>query len=181
MSPDPRAGRESKTHGPRTDPAQAPSAPAPPGCRTPCACRWRPPQAIPGCPPADRSSQQFDHLPQRLRADLAAQAYPCPTDKRDLDDALAIRPPRPTVIRSTAIRSTAIRRDLDWYHGAAFDHCLRQQLSSPSEQLVAVHIVTPRHDRHRGTRHLRLCHHLALQRFTILSTLRRARLLLSVH
>jgi hypothetical protein len=41
-------------------------------------------------------------LPQRLRADLAAQAHPCPTPKRDLDDALAIRPPRPIVDALTA-------------------------------------------------------------------------------
>src|SRR6202045_4878119 len=76
----------------------------------------------PGCPPADCSSQQFDHLPQRLRADFAAQAHPCSTAKRDLDDALAIRPPRPTVIR----------RDLDRHHCAAFDHGFRQQLPPPS-------------------------------------------------
>ena len=85
--------------------------------------------------PADRSSQQFDHLPQRLRADFAAQAHPCSTAKCDLDDALAFRPPRPTVTSSTAIR-----RDLDRHHCAAFDHCFRQQLPPPSEQLVAVHI-----------------------------------------
>jgi hypothetical protein len=80
--------------------------------------------------------------------------------------ALAIRPPRPT-----AIRSTVIRRDLDRHHCAAFDPCLRQQLSPPSEQLVAVHIMTPRHDRYRRPQRLRLRHHLALQRFGILSTL----------
>jgi hypothetical protein len=85
------------------------------------------------------------------------------------DDALAIRPPRPTVIR----------RDLDRHHCAAFDHCFRQQLPPPSEQLVAVHIMTSRHDRHRRSRRLRLRHHLALQPFRILSTLRRARLLLA--
>ena len=45
-----------------------------------------------------RSSQHFDNLPQRLGADLAAQTHPPPTPRRDLDDALAIRPPRPTVI-----------------------------------------------------------------------------------
>jgi hypothetical protein len=144
----------------------------PPGDRTPYACRWRPPLAIPGFPPADRSSQQFDHLPQRLRAD----AHPCPTPKPHLDDALAIRPPQPTVIRSTAIR-----RDLDRHHGAAFDHCFRQQLPPPSEQLVAVHIMTSRHDRHRRPPRPRLRHQLALQRFRILSTLRRARPPLSVH
>ena len=53
MSLGSRAGRGSKTRDPRTDPARAHSAPAPPGCRNPCACRWRPPPAIPGCPPAD--------------------------------------------------------------------------------------------------------------------------------
>jgi hypothetical protein len=84
---------------------------------------------------------------------------------------LAIRAPRPT----------AIRRDRHRHHCAAFDHRLRQQLPPPSEQLVAVHIMTPRHDRHRRPRRQRLCHHLALQRFGILPTLRRARLLLSVH
>jgi hypothetical protein len=47
--------------------------------------------------------------------------------------------------------------------------------------LVAVHIVMPRHDRHRSTRHLRLSHHLALQCFRIPPTPRRARLLLSIH
>jgi hypothetical protein len=47
-----------------------------------------------------------------------------------------------------------------------------KQLPPPSEQLVAVHIVTPRHDRHRRTGRLRFRHHLALQRFGILSTLR---------
>src|SRR5205814_5515446 len=108
------------------DPAPAPSGPAPPSYQSLCAYRWYPPPAIPGCPPADRSSQQFDHLPQRLRADLAAQAHPCPTPKRDLDNALAIRPPRPTVIR----------RDLDRHHGTAVDPCFRQQLPPPSEQLV---------------------------------------------
>src|SRR5204863_6967073 len=60
------------------------------------------------------------HLPQRLRADLAAQAHPCPTAKRDLDDAFAIRPPRPT----------ALRRNLDRHHGAAFDHRFRPPLST---------------------------------------------------
>ena len=122
-------------------------------------------------PAARPFTQQVDHLPQRLGADLAAQAHPCPTPKRDLDDALANRPPRPT----------AVRRDRDRHHGAAFDHCFRQQLPPPSEQLVAVHIMMSRHDRHRRSRRLRLRHHLALQRFRILSTLRRARLLLSVH
>ena len=110
------------------------------------------PPAIPECPPADRSSQQFDHLPQRLRADFAAKAHPCPTAKRYLDDALALRPPRPA----------AIRRDRDWHHCAAFHCCLRQQLPPPSEQLVAVHIMAPRHDRHRCARCQRLRHHLAL-------------------
>jgi hypothetical protein len=33
---------------------------------------------------------KFDHLPQRLRADLAAQAHPRPTAKHNLDDAVAI-------------------------------------------------------------------------------------------
>jgi len=94
-----------------------------------------------------------------------------PTAKSYLDDAIAIRPPRPS----------AIRRDRDWHHCAAIDRRLRQQLSPPSEQLVAVHIMTPRHDRHRCPWRLRLRHHLALQRFRILSTLRRARLVLSVH
>jgi hypothetical protein len=98
MSPGPRGRRESKIHDRRTDPDPARSAPAPPGCRTPCACRWHPPPATLGCPPADRSSQHFDNLPQRLGADLAAQTHPPPTPRRDLDDALAIRPPRPTVI-----------------------------------------------------------------------------------
>jgi hypothetical protein len=92
---------------------------------------------------------------------------PRPTAKGDLDDAVAIRPPRPIDIHD----------DFDWHHGAAFHRRLRQQLPPPSEQLVAVHIVTPRHDRHRRTGRLRFRHHLALQRFGILSTLR----LLSVH
>jgi hypothetical protein len=60
------------------------------------------------------------------------------TAKRNLDNPLAIRPPRPI----------AIRRDRKWHHCAAFDRCFRQQLPPPSEQLVAVHIVTSRHDRH---------------------------------
>src|SRR5689334_8077315 len=153
------------------DPARAPSAPAPPDCRTPCACRWRRLPATPECPPAESSSQQFNDLPQRLGADLATQAHPCTTAKRDLDNPFAIRPPRPV----------AIRRDLDRHHCAALDRCFRQQLPPPSEQLVAVHIMPPRHDRHRRTGHLRLCHHLALQRFGILTTLRRGRLPLSVH
>ena len=41
--------------------------------------------------------------------------------------------------------------------------------------------MTSCHDRHRRPRHLRLRHHLALQRFRILSTLRLARLLLSAE
>jgi hypothetical protein len=121
--------------------------------------------------PAGRPFIAAVQSPQRLGADFAAQAHPCPTPKRDLNDALAIGPPRPTVIR----------RDLDRHHCAAFDHCFRQQLPPPSEQLVAVHIMTSRHGRHRRPRRLRLRHHLALQRFRILSTLRQARLLLGVH
>src|SRR5215469_14328859 len=118
------------------DPARAPSALVPPGCRTLYACRWHRPPAIPGCPAAESSSQQFNHLSQRLRADLAAQAHPCPTAKHNLDDAVAIRPPRPI----------AIGGNFDWHHRTAFHRRLRQQLPPPSEQLVAVHIVTPRHD-----------------------------------
>jgi hypothetical protein len=98
MSPTSRGGHESKTRDRRTDPARAPSAPVAPDYRTPCACRWRPPPAIRGCPPADCSSQQFDDLTQRLGADLAAQAHPRPTAKGDLDDAVSIRPPRPVAI-----------------------------------------------------------------------------------
>ena len=90
-----------------------------------------------------------------------------PHSKGDLDDAVAIRPPQPI----------AICGDFDWHHSAAFHHCLRQQLPPPSEQLVAVDIVAPRHNRHRRTGRLRLRHHLALQRFGILPTLR----LLGVH
>src|SRR5690348_3236435 len=153
------------------DPARALSAPALPDCRTPCAYRWHRLPATPGCPLADHSSQQFNHLPQRLGADLATNAHPGTTAKYDLNDAVAVGAPRPI----------AIRRDCDWDHRAAFDHRLRQQLTPPSEQLIAVHIVAPRHDRHRRTGHLRLRHHLALQCLRILSTLGRARLLLSVH
>jgi hypothetical protein len=99
------------------------------------------------------------------------QAHPCTTAKYNLDDAIAIRPPQLITIRG----------DFDWHHCAAFHHRLRQQLPPPPEQLVAVHIVAPRHNRHRGSGHLRLRHHLTLQCFRILSTLRRSRLLLSVH
>src|SRR5215467_8717564 len=98
MSPTSRGDRGSKTRDPKTDPARAPSALVPPGCRTLYACRWHRPPAIPGCPAAESSSQQFNHLSQRLRADLAAQAHPCPTAKHNLDDAVAIRPPRPIAI-----------------------------------------------------------------------------------
>ena len=171
MSPTSRGDRGSKTRDPKTDPARAPSALVPLGCRTLSACRWHRPPAILGCPTAESSSQQFDHLTQRLGADLTTQAHPCPAAKRDLDDALAIRSPRPI----------AIRRDLNWHHCVAFDLCFWQQLPPPSEQLVAVHIVTSRHDRHRRSGPLRLRHHLAFLRFGILPTLRRARLLLSVH
>jgi hypothetical protein len=46
------------------------------------------------------SGWRFNHLTQRLGADLAVPgAPPCPTAKHNLDDALAIRPPRPTIIR----------------------------------------------------------------------------------
>src|SRR5262252_2092509 len=131
-----RGDRGSKTRDPKTDPARAPSALVPPGCRTLYAYRWHRPPAIPGCPAAESSSQQFNHLSQRLRADLAAQAHPCPTAKHNLDDAVAIRPPRPI----------AIGGNFDWHHRTAFHRRLRQQLPPPSEQLVAVHIVTPRHD-----------------------------------
>src|SRR5580704_371886 len=120
------------------DPARALSAPALPDCRTPCAYRWRRLPATPGCPLADHSSQQFNQLPQRLGADLATNAHPGTTAKYDLNDAVAVGAPRPI----------AIRRDCDWDHRAAFDHRLRQQLPPPSEQLIAVHIVAPRHDRH---------------------------------
>ena len=48
------------------------------------------------CPPATVSSQQFEHLPKCIAADLVAQAYPRTTAKRNLDDALAISPLRPT-------------------------------------------------------------------------------------
>ena len=37
--------RESKTRDLKTDPARANSGPAPPGCRTPYSCQWRPPPA----------------------------------------------------------------------------------------------------------------------------------------
>jgi len=131
-----RDGRGSRTHDPRTDPASAPSGPAPPGCRTLCACQWRPPPATPGCPTADRSSQQFDYPPKSLRGDLPAKAHPCTTTKRDLDDALTIRLPR----------SAVIRRDLNRHHRAAVDHRLWQQLPPPLEQLVAVHVMAPRHE-----------------------------------
>jgi hypothetical protein len=43
----------------------------------------------------------------------------------------------------------------------AFDHCLRQQLSPPSEQLVAVHIMAPAPRSIPTPRRLRLRHHLA--------------------
>jgi hypothetical protein len=46
------------------------------------------------------------------------------TAKRDLDDALAIRPPRLTVIR----------RDLDRQHGAASDHRFLQTLATGLRQ-----------------------------------------------
>ena len=102
---------------------------------------------------------------------LAAQAQPGATAKRNLDNPLAIRPPRPS----------SISRDRDRQHGAALDRCFRQQLAPPSEQLVAVHIVAPRHYRHRRSGHLRFRHQLALQRFRILPTLCCTRPLLSVH
>ena len=82
-----RGDRGSRTRDPRTGPVPARSAPAPPDCRTPCACRWRPPPAIPACPPASRSSQQLEHLPQRPRRHLAAHAYPRPAGQGDLDRA----------------------------------------------------------------------------------------------
>src|SRR5215467_15474985 len=123
MSPTSRGDRGSKTRDPKTDPARAPSALVPLGCRTLSACRWHRPPAILGCPTAESSSQQFDDLTQRLRADLAAQAHPCPTAKHNLDDTVAIRPPRPV----------AIGGDFNW-------HPLRRFPPPPSATAAARHL-----------------------------------------
>src|SRR5262249_16883323 len=95
--------------------------------------------------------------PQRLAVDFPAKAHTRPPPKPNSTDAPAIRPPRPPIIS----------RDLDRHHAAAFDDRLRQQLPPPSEQLVAVHIMTPRHHRYRRPGQQRLRHHLPLQRFRI--------------
>src|SRR5437868_14685969 len=85
------------------------------------------PPAIRACPPADHSSQQFNHLPQRLGADLATTAHPCTTAKRTLDNPLAIRPPRPSLIRHDRVRNQS----------AASDRPSPQWLRPPSEPFVA--------------------------------------------
>jgi hypothetical protein len=91
MSPASHGDRGNRTHDPRTDPVRARFAPAPPGCRSPCACRWRLPPATPACRGPSRSSQQLDHLPQRLGRHLAANAHPRPAAQGDLDRAAAPR------------------------------------------------------------------------------------------
>jgi len=175
MSPARRGDRESRTHDPRTGPAQVRFAPAPPGCRTPCACRWHQPPATPACPPATRSSQQLDHLPQRLGRYLAAHAHPCPASQGDLNRAAASRP-RP--------RLACFRRDRHRQHRDALfcrRRLLRRHLATPFEQLVGVHIMTPRHDRNRRARLQRLGHDLTLEPLGPLPTPGSARPLRSVH
>src|SRR5208283_837539 len=136
-SKDRRADRESRTHDPRTDPCPEPSEPAPPGCRSPCACRSRPPPATPECPRPSRSSLQLDHLAQRLRRHLAANTNSRAAAELDLDKPGTLNlTPRPAALR--------LRRDLDRHHCSAIDHCggpFRHQLPPPFEQLVGVHIV----------------------------------------
>ena len=173
--PTSRGGRGSRTHDPRTGPVQARFAPAPPGCRSPCACRWRPPPATPACPPASRSSQQLNHLPQRLGRHLAANAHPRPASQGDLDRAAASR---------SRARLARVRRDRHRQHGDALfrpRRLFRCHLAPPFEQLVGVHVMTPGHNRHRSTRLQRLGHDPTLKRLGPLPTLGPAGSLRSVH
>ncbi|HJY51093.1 MAG TPA: hypothetical protein VJ349_21025, partial [Stellaceae bacterium] len=43
------------------------------------------------------------------------EAHPCPTAKRDLDDALAIRPPRPTDAPGACVSATSWRFNASEY------------------------------------------------------------------
>jgi hypothetical protein len=81
-----------------------------------------------------------------LGADLATKAHPCTTAKRNLDNPLAIRPPRPTLIR----------HDRDRNHCAAGDHCLRQQLRGGIARCPPIPIMAPLARCHGGRAGLRL-------------------------
>src|SRR5260370_41862320 len=157
---DPPADSESRTYDRKMGPCRAPSAPAPPGCRSPCAYRSRPPPATPACPGPNRSSQQLDHLAQRLRRHLAANTNSRAVAELDLDKPGTLNlTPRPAARR--------LRHDLDRHHCTAIDYLgglFRHQLPPPFEQLVGVHIVASGHDRHRRARLQRLRHTLTLQR-----------------
>src|SRR5205823_2049721 len=156
----------SRTRDPRTDPCRVPSAPAPPGCRSPSACRSPPPPARSACLPASRSSQQLDDLPKRLRRDLAADTHPRAAAKLNLDKPSSLHPtPTRQVLRP--------RHDLDRHHRAALHfggQLFRQYLPASFEQLVSVHIMPSRHQRHRRAKLQRLSHHLALVFFRPIPT-----------
>src|SRR5206468_609424 len=117
----------SRTRDPRTDPCRVPSAPAPPGCRSPSACRSCPPPARSACLPASRSSQQLDDLPKRPRRDLAADTHPSAAAELNLDKPSALHP-------TPARERLRLRHNLDRHHRAALGlrtRFLRQQLPPP--------------------------------------------------
>jgi putative transposase len=68
---------------------------------------------------------------------------------------------RPKVAKLAALMDEA-EADVLAFMSFPKDH--RPKIHSTG-QLVAVHIMAPRHDRYRCPRRPRLCHHLALQRF----------------
>src|SRR5213082_3919898 len=81
---------------------------------------------------------------------------------------------KPSSLHPTPARERLrLRHNLDRHHRAALGlhtRFLRQQLPPPFEQLVGVHIMPPRHDRHRRAGLERLRHHLSLELFRPIST-----------